>query len=215
MLFTAAAPVSSYRSPDSDDDEPTPVQGFQDGDQFMAESDEEGAPRVGGASLSEAELYEEAPPVASEGRLRNPPRNRGKKGRQPDESMPVLVWVPTAPKKGRWLPVEDLEQVVRTKLTQAFQKLVMKPASRKSLWARWQDPVNREAHYGQCIGHGLIAKAGQVYASHHQACEWCIKRGQLCAFIHEAQVDFIGILPLESSIREGFYINDVEFWLSN
>jgi hypothetical protein len=137
----------------------------------------------------------------------------GKKNRQPIKSMPLRVWIPGG-NKGSWTSIDELNGRVKDKLTKAFDQVVLKPAKHKNLWARWQDPINRAIHYNQCISHGITAKSGKRYASNHEACEWCVKRGLPCALIHQAQVDFIGILSLADELRVGQSVDDIEFWLS-
>jgi hypothetical protein len=168
---------------------------------------------VEGASSEESDIADDTAPVVFEGRLQDPPRNRGKKSRQPNESMPLRVWVPDAG-KGKWVPVSMIDKDLGVELKRVFRSMVMRPPQRKSLWARLQDPINIKDHYSQCIGRALIRKDGFHVASHHRTCEYCLKRRQLCALIHEAPVDFIGILPLPSSLRQGRSPDDIRFWLS-
>jgi hypothetical protein len=165
------------------------------------------------ASSEESEIADDPAPVVSGGRFRDPPRNRGKKSRQPNESMLLRAWVPDAG-KGKWMPVNMVDEDLGAELKRVFRSMVMRPPQRKSLWARFQDPINIKDHYSQCIGRALIRKDGFHVASHHRACEYCLKRRQLCALIHEAPVDFIGILPLPSSLRQGRSPDDIRFWLS-
>jgi hypothetical protein len=162
------------------------------------------------SEASDQAEFEDEPPVAPESQFRYLPPNRGKKDRQPIESMPIRVWRSTGPKKGGCVSIKDLSARVRSQLVQLSNGMVMKPAKRKSLWARWQDPVNKDTHYDQCIAHGLIAKIGKECASHHEACEFCTSCRLLCALLHKA--GFIGILPLKASLREGYIMDDIEFW---
>jgi hypothetical protein len=156
------------------------------------------------------------PPIASESRVQDAPSNRGKKNRKVIDSMPMRVWVPSADSRGAWRPMEELSGSVRTKLIAAFNKVIRNPVRHRNLWARWQDPINRSSHYDQCIGHGIVAKAGATFASNHEACSYCVKRGFVCALIHKVKVDsdFVGILPLSAELRQGHWVDDMEFWLS-
>jgi hypothetical protein len=109
------------------------------------------------ASSEESEIADDPAPVVSAGRVRDAPRNRGKKSRQPNESMPLRAWVSDAG-KGKWMSVNMVDEDLGAELKRVFRSMVMRPPQGKPLWARFQDPINIKDHYSQCIGRALIRK---------------------------------------------------------